>query len=295
MNCPNCHCPRGEPLTVAVNSLVTRCHHAFHAVATAEAPPLSEPLHPQSPVTPDDFAQQKPAQDAMACPTCNDAPGAAPFCSNGYHAALALCGTPKAHHAACPVWRGEACACGAVSGLGDASKDSRSCVHLFDQAVICGPCLVCGARPWVDRRDPDQPSTQPLGTVLVADSNPPERLGSFALIKPPYTTPVPTLHDGSTGWVYCEACDAPQPVAGHECLHVVGADGTRACAPGGACWFAGDLFNLSERAAFAESLLCAMAFDHAAFLGERLFCVRSRRDRVTHGLGCVFCDAARSA
>ena len=71
MNCPNCHCHRGEPLTVAVNSLVTRCHHAFHAVATAEAPPLNEPLHPQSPVTPDDFAQQKPAQDAKACPTCN--------------------------------------------------------------------------------------------------------------------------------------------------------------------------------------------------------------------------------
>lgn len=171
MNCPNCHCPRGEPLTVAVNSLVTRCHHAFHAVATAEAPPLNEPFHPQSPVTPDDFVQQKPAQDAtahvwcpvngmggcahagecvgvvclahdrkerpkdfpyttpaMACPTCNDAPGAAPFCSNGYH---------------------------------------------------------------------------------------------LAPIQPPYTTPVPTLHDGSTGWVYCEACDAPQPVAGHECREIL--------------------------------------------------------------------------
>ena len=172
MNCPNCHCHRGEPLTVAVNSLVTRCHHAFHAVATAEAPPLNEPLHPQSPVTPDDFAQQKPAQDATA-------------------------------------------------------------------------------------------------------------------LESPYTTPIPTLHDGSTGWVYCEACDAPQPVAGHECVKPA----TLGC--GDPCPTSAPCFRC--RAEFAESLLCAMAFDHAAFLGERLFCVRSRRDRVTHGLGCVFCDAARSA
>lgn len=72
MNCPNCHCPRGEPLTVAVNSLVTRCHHAFHAVATAEVPPLNEPLHPQSPVTPDDFAQQRVAKAQLS--ECCSAP-----------------------------------------------------------------------------------------------------------------------------------------------------------------------------------------------------------------------------
>lgn len=231
MNCPNCHCPRGEPLTVAVNSLVTRCHHAFHAVATAEVPPLNEPLHPQSPVTPDDFAQQKPAQDAtahvwcpvngmggcahagecvgvvclahdrkerpkdfpyttpaMACPTCNDAPGAAPFCSNGYH---------------------------------------------------------------------------------------------LAPIQPPYTTPVPTLHDGSTGWVYCEACDAPQPVAGHECAACrfghrhMSAELAAACAHDGIPDEHLRWRQAEFRAELAESLLCAIAFDDARLVID-----------IRHGEGC---------
>lgn len=245
MNCPNCHCHRGEPLTVAVNSLVTRCHHAFHAVATAEAPPLNEPLHPQSPVTPDDFAQQKPAQDATACPTCNSI------------------GDPHA------AW----------------------CTH----------------RP----------------------------------IQPPYTTPVPTVHDGSTGWVYCEACDAPQPVAGHECGDAVSAaldalrdsvmfrgylpspDGRRATIPttrlrehlqgGGTISglvLSGALVehwglktgspvpdvspahDAVRRAELAESLLCASAFEHgrSCLFEDRLVWCDSID--ATNG-DCVYCDAAR--
>lgn len=193
MNCPNCHCPRSEPLTVATSSLVTRCQHAFHAV---------------SPARPDDFATETAKDTTPPHPT---------------------------HHGAAETVLGH-----------------------------------------------------------------------------PYTTPIPTAHDGSTGWVYCNTCESPQPVSGHECAPVVCMDGSRACAPGGACWFTGDLFNLSERALaaegraeFAEDLVNRLAFIHGGDhmepgIYDDARAVAARQGNYggwtwpLHAPGeCVFCDAAR--
>lgn len=198
MNCPDCHCPRGEPLTVATNSLVTRCHNAFHAVAV-------------SPACPDDFATQ----------TAPDSPK-----------------PPPSHHGA-----------------------------------------------------------------------------AEAVLGYPYTTPIPTAHEGSTGWVYCNTCESPQPVSGHKCKadqhkapwpydwtrcdhSSIGKPGCPTCDPDkGRCLARKDYFidalqadwddlraftdATLARASFAESLLCAELFDHALITGGECL--------------CPLCDAARRA
>lgn len=42
-------------------------------------------------------------------------------------------------------------------------------------------------------------------------------VGRTSVYSHPYSTPVPTAHDGSTGWIFCNTCESPQPVSGHEC------------------------------------------------------------------------------
>lgn len=143
MSCPDCHCPRGEPLTVATNSLVTRCHNAFHAVAV-------------SPARPGDFATET-AKDTTP--------------------------PPPSHHGA-----------------------------------------------------------------------------AEAVLGHPYTTPIPTTHDGSTGWVFCNSCESPQPVSGHECA---GSRDAGEALESAARWYGeasakGPGPNLDD--AKAELRKCALAF-----------------------------------
>ena len=168
----------------------------------------------------------------------------------------------------------------AASGLGDASIYSR--------------CPTCN----------DDPEATPFCSngyhAEFADSLPnPSTVKGTGKLEAPYTTPIPTLHDGSTGWVYCDNCDAPQPVAGHECASAV----ARALAsPAALEHMAADLdhwvniANANEaRAELAENLLTALAFDHGtqqtfiSFAGHRGL-VMCRGDGP---LGCPFCDAAR--
>lgn len=106
----------------------------------------------------------------------------------------------------------------------------------------------------------------------------PEATGTLAF-SPPYTTPVPTLHDGSTGFIFCEACDAPQPVAGHECA-------TSRREP---LSFLVEAAKQQERAEFAENLLMAMAFDHqrSNFVGIADFYLCLPLN------SCALCTAAR--
>lgn len=91
------------------------------------------------------------------------------------------------------------------------------------------------------------------------------------------------LEPAQNGYIWCDGCESVQPVTGHEC----GTASERAyriqCVEY-------DRDEAEERAERAESLLCAMAFDHGAWLGAREF-------RLMHCsyyvLGCVFCDATR--
>ena len=54
------------------------------------------------------------------------------------------------------------------------------------------------------------------------------------------------LEPAQNGWVFCETCQAPKPAEGHE--HSTGIDL--------------EILSWKPRAEYAESLLCAMAFDH---------------------------------
>lgn len=192
MNCPNCHCPRGEPLTVATNSLVTRCQHAFHAV---------------SPARPDDFATET-------------AKGTTP--------------PPPSHHGAAEAF------------VGDLQKSTESTEAARDL--------------------PDPQTYKRSDTTL----------------EFPYSTPIPTAHDGSTGWVWCATCESPQPVSGHECVPP-GTDEDM--------HHVGTCLEDADRAEFAESLLCAISLDHGLerfrrhFGGVEGYCHEAEE--------CVFCDAAR--
>jgi hypothetical protein len=109
--------------------------------------------------------------------------------------------------------------------------------------------------------------------------------------RPPFDPHPPVPTPAKDGWFYCDACEKPQPATGHECEVVVScADGTKACAPGGACWFSGDLFTLAERVVLAESLLCGMAYEHGRRKVAKNGDIWAWCDRGT----CVFCDAARA-
>ncbi len=229
MNCPDCHCPRGEPLTVATNSLVTRCHNAFHAVSA----PLAQRL--------------------------------------------------------------------ADSGNSTTLDDLRPPRHWLASADS-------GASP----ARPDDFATE---TAKDTTPPPPSHHGAAeAVLGHPYTTPIPTAHDGSTGFRFCNACDTVVDVADHECATAL---------PRGECWTVG-CRNLSEYEAtghgaanfcatctaadrgeafgwvkkpwghretmaakeFAESLLCAMAFDHMRREVKGYYACE-------YDGNCVFCDAAR--
>lgn len=111
----------------------------------------------------------------------------------------------------------------------------------------------------------------------------------------PYTTPIPTAHDGSTGWVYCNTCESPQPVSGHEC----GKDPRLSYA-----WGLEDaLIAANARAEFAESLLCAMALQHGFERMDPYDLSDEEIARVEPGAwmwpgcdagDCPFCDSARA-
>lgn len=63
----------------------------------------------------------------------------------------------------------------------------------------------------------------------------------------PFDPDPPKLIPAENGFIYCRTCEKSQPASGHECepatIHP-------------------DLLATLDRAEFAESLLCAMAFDH---------------------------------
>ena len=225
MNCPNCHCPRGEPLTVATNSLVTRCQHAFHAV---------------SPARPDDFATETAKGTTPPHPT---------------------------HHGAA-----EALVC-LVCGKAE-------CSHGEAKVVVCAGC---------GSSDGGHPLDCPTRVEF------------------PYTTPVPSpTANGANGFRWCHSCQSVAEVAGHECAPAVlvingscspeelaalkgEIGGVIVAAPSDMGWEISE--GRRERAEFAESLLCAMAFDHGLERFRRHF---GGVEGYCHGAEeCVFCGAAR--
>lgn len=104
------------------------------------------------------------------------------------------------------------------------------------------------------------------------------------------------LEPAQNGFHWCRGCESVQPVTGHECGGGVEAPASPYTARVRFERFAA----LSERAEFAESLLCAMAFDHGAallcvsyvFHMARAFGPCPESDGGNPG-GCIFCDAAR--
>ena len=244
MNCPNCHCPRGEPLTVATNSLVTRCHNAFHAVAVSLA-------------RPDDFATETAKDTTPPHPT---------------------------HHGAAKTVVGVYCP---VHGQ-DRCSHAGECVGLICVAQVHGEakvvvCTGCGSS------DGGHPLDCPTRVEF------------------PYTTPVPgPTANGANGFRWCHSCQSVAEVAGHECAPAVlvingscspeelaalkgEIGGVIVAAPSDMGWEISE--GRRERAEFAESLLCAMAFDHGLerfrrhFGGVEGYCHEAEE--------CVFCGAAR--
>lgn len=169
--------------------------------------------------------------------------------------------------------------------------------------------------PWHDRAaadaqgDPDNP---PLPRHWLADADssaslarpddfatesaeprpqpPPSHSGAAktagGAIIPPYTTPVPEpTANGANGFRWCHSCESVADVAGHECV-LPGTDEDM--------HHVGTCLEDAARAEFAESLLCAMAFDHGH---ERLhvgyFWLDIRAFHFCPVGECIFCDAAR--
>lgn len=158
--------------------------------------------------------------------------------------------------------------------------------------------------------DPVVPDTQPRTSQGEAAS------GLPGAVVFPYTTPVPApTTNGANGYRWCHECQSVADVAGHECA--TRPPGSEHCADcGQSLWFMGangvwektktcDLCEmvlkvdpLETRAEFAESLLCAMAWDHGL----------DKRDHESHAFGiavvefyplcavshCAFCDAERA-
>lgn len=104
------------------------------------------------------------------------------------------------------------------------------------------------------------------------------------------------LEPAQNGYIWCAKCDCVRPATGHECLtcrfghrHMTAALAAE-CAHDGIPDEHLRWRQAESRAEFAESLLCAMAFDHG------------RRLRFRHGeaycypdpAACVFCDAGRA-
>jgi hypothetical protein len=122
---------------------------------------------------------------------------------------------------------------------------------------------------------------------------------------PPFDQNPPAKAKAIDGWVYCNGCEKPQPATGHEC-------GSRH-EPKATSWEA-RYFEAHDNALaaedgreFAESLLCAMAFDHGVMLEAAQYfddCEPQdspRLDWICDDSAttceperiCVFCDAAR--
>ena len=229
MNCPDCHCPRGEPLTVATNSLVTRCQHAFHAV---------------SPARPDDFATETAKGTTPPHPT-----------HHGAAEALVCLGCGKAE---CSPGEANCSVC--LRQLDDGHCRTEACPR-FD-----------GESTWHENSPRDLPDPQ---TYKRSDTT----------LEFPYSTPIPTAHDGSTGWVWCATCESPRPVSGHECAK----PGERPL--GALVSLTLELEYAQAEAEAAHSLLCALALDHGLerfrrhFGGVEGYCHEAEE--------CVFCGAAR--
>ncbi len=92
-------------------------------------------------------------------------------------------------------------------------------------------------------------------------------------------TPDPQM-GSRDGWAWCPVCGGIQPPEHNH--------GIQLCAPGGACRFSGPLIDLAARAEFAESLLCAVVFDHV-----RMMQGHHRIGEATCYFDCSLCEAAR--
>lgn len=97
-------------------------------------------------------------------------------------------------------------------------------------------------------------------------------------ILPPYTTDPTKLAKAENGFRYCDDCDQPVPVAGHECAKPVGPGDDHCADCGQSLWFMGAngvwecgsecdgclnlalLDDVATGREFAESLLCAIFF-----------------------------------
>lgn len=102
------------------------------------------------------------------------------------------------------------------------------------------------------------------------------------VVKSPFDPNPRKLEPAQNGFVWCDTCDQAQPAAGHECATGIDREdlairmGSRAV---------GLWREARERAEFAESLLCALAWDHGTAIARAwLACFPAE---------CVFCDAAR--
>ena len=117
-------------------------------------------------------------------------------------------------------------------------------------------------------------------------------------LEHPYTTPIPvSTQNGASGFVWCNACEKPQPTSGHE------------CEPGRQpfSWLV-EAAAWQERAEFAEDLLNRLAFVHGCEhmglydLDPSDLAREPTRSNIARGgwvwalcdAGeCPFCDAAR--
>lgn len=123
-------------------------------------------------------------------------------------------------------------------------------------------------------------------------------------LEHPYTTPIPvSTQNGASGFVWCNACEKPQPTSGHECRDLVGQD-----ADDYLRWLETGESPHVARAEFAEDLLNRLAFVHGCEhmglydLDPSDLAREPTRSNIARGgwvwalcdAGeCPFCDAAR--
>ncbi len=225
MNCPDCHCPRGEPLTVAANSLVTRCHNAFHAVAVSPARPDDFATETAKDTTPPPPSHHR-AAEALVCLVCGKAE-----CSHGEaNCSVCLRQLDDGHcrTEVCPRFDGESTWHeNSPRDLPDPQTYKRSdttcptCGHDEHRSATCvGGCgCATGLRPACWPFDPNPPK------LIPADN----------------------------GFRWCHDCQSVAEAAGHECGKVEKFGEALVLAMSRA-------LEADIRASFAESLLCAMFF-----------------------------------
>lgn len=148
------------------------------------------------------------------------------------------------------------------------------------------------ARPEDFMTKPDESTAPPPPT----HSGAAKTVADASVYSHPYTTPIPTGHDGSTGWIWCATCESPQPVSGHECAPRT---------PDTSEEVARYAVEMRDRAELAEGLVNRLAFIHGGDhmepdIYDDARAVAARQGNYggwtwpLHAPGeCVFCDAAR--